>query len=368
MEKNKREIIFFMPSIEGGGVEKNLIIIANYFIKKFHKVSLITYDNKFNHLFNDKIKIICPKHKTKDKVKKYYKYYKCLILLLQEYVKNKKILVFSFQANIYTIALSLIFNYKVVTRSNSSPTGWGGSLLKKYIFKFFFKFAENIIVNSQQFKKEFKNKFNINAVLIYNPLNKLQILKKSKKPLNFKFFNDPKTLKIINIARFTDQKDHMTLIRGFKLVTKKIKCKLLIMGYGNNKILIKQFIKKNKLNNNIKVINFKENPYNYLNKADILVLSSKFEGLPNVILEAQVLKKFVISSDCPTGPREILKNGKCGDLFPVGDYKNLAKCILKYKKNSKNYRSKIKLAYSGLSRFDYLKNCEKYLNIINKYL
>ena len=108
----------------------------------------------------------------------------------------------------------------------------------------------------------------------------------------------------------------MTLLRGFKLVTKKIKCKLLIMGYGNNKILIKQFIKKNKLSNNIKVINFKENPYNYLNKADVLVLSSKFEGLPNVILEAQVLKKFVISSDCPTGPREILKNGKCGDLFP----------------------------------------------------
>ena len=105
-------------------------------------------------------------------------------------------------------------------------------------------------------------------------------------------------LKIINIARFTDQKDHMTLLRGFKLVTKKIKCKLLIMGYGNNKILIKQFIKKNKLSNNIKVINFKENPYNYLNKADVLVLSSKFEGLPNVILEAQVLKKFVISSDC----------------------------------------------------------------------
>ena len=58
MGKNKKKLIFFMPSIDGGGVEKNLILIANYFVKKLSKVSLITYDKKFNHLFNKNIEII----------------------------------------------------------------------------------------------------------------------------------------------------------------------------------------------------------------------------------------------------------------------------------------------------------------------
>ena len=58
MEKNHKKLIFFMPSMEGGGVEKNLVIIANYFIKKIKNISLITYDNRFNKLFDSKIKII----------------------------------------------------------------------------------------------------------------------------------------------------------------------------------------------------------------------------------------------------------------------------------------------------------------------
>ena len=175
-------------------------------------------------------------------------------------------------------------------------------------------------------------------------------------------------MKIINIARFTDQKDHLTLLKSFEIVKKKISSKLLIMGYGKNKKIINNFIKKKKLNKCVKVINFQKNPYNFLHKADIFVLTSKYEGLPNVLLEAQTLKKFIITSDCPTGPKEILKNGKYGDLFKIGDYKILAKKILNYNKNSKIYRTKTQLAYKDLNRFDYIKNCEKYFRIVYKSL
>ena len=124
-----------------------------------------------------------------------------------------------------------------------------------------------------------------------------------------------KDIKIINIARFTDQKDHITLLKAFQKVSEKYMCKLLIMGYGPNKNLINNFIKKNRLQKKIKVIGFQLNPYKYINKSDLLILSSIYEGLPNVILEAMTLKKFVISSNCPTGPYEILNNGKYGYLF-----------------------------------------------------
>ena len=74
---------------------------------------------------------------------------------------------------------------------------------------------------------------------------------------------------------------------------------------------------------------FNNNPYKYIKKSDFLILTSIYEGLPNVILEAIVLNKVVISSDCPTGPKEILKNGKYGILFKTKSVKDLEKnCLI----------------------------------------
>ena len=98
------------------------------------------------------------------------------------------------------------------------------------------------------------------------------------------------------------------------------------------------------------------------------MLSSLFEGLPNVLLEAQVLKKFIISSNCPTGPREILLNGRAGFLFDVGDYKKLSKLILEYSKNKNLLSKKIIIGYKNLQRFDYESNLKEYLKVINKLM
>ena len=195
MDKNEKKLILFMPSMEGGGVEKNFIIIANYLAKNIKNISLITFDKKFNKRFDKKIDIINSNYSNKKKYSKYFKYFISLYLLIKEIRCYRETLILSFQANIYVIILSIFFNFKVITRSNSSPSGWGGNIIKKNLFKFFFKYAHKIIVNSSHFKKEFQNVFNINTVLIYNPLDKSQILKKSKKFLNFKFFDDSKSLK-----------------------------------------------------------------------------------------------------------------------------------------------------------------------------
>ena len=95
-------------------------------------------------------------------------------------------------------------------------------------------------------------------------------------------------------------------------------------------------------------------------------MSSIFEGLPNVLLEAMLLKKFIISSNCPTGPKEILNSGKFGVLFKPKNHKELAKLILYYSKNKKEYLKKIKDGFKSLERFDYSRNLNKYLQIINK--
>ena len=91
-----------------------------------------------------------------------------------------------------------------------------------------------------------------------------------------------------------------------------------------------------KLNKIFKILSFKNNPYPYIKKSNIFLLSSKFEGLPNVLLEAITLNKFVISSNCPTGPSEILDNGQGGSLFKVGDHKQLSEKIIFAINNKKN--------------------------------
>ena len=369
MENNKKRLIFFMPSMEGGGVEKNFIIVTNYISKFIKDVRVITFDNSFNKYFNKKVKIINIRKSNRKKYSKYFKYICCIWLLIKEYFTDKNILVFSFQANIYVIILAYFFNFKIISRSNSSPSGWNKNIFKNLIFSFFIKKADKVIVNSKEFQKEFKKKFSIKADLIYNPLNKTEIIKKSKinKKNLIPFFNNNK-FKIINIARLTDQKDQLTLIKALDLIVKKIDFRMLIIGYGVNKNILKKKIKYYKLNKSIKIIDIRYNPFPYLSKSDLFILSSRFEGLPNVILEAQALKKYVISSNCPTGPKEILMNGKLGSLFNVGDYKKLASIIIDYHKSKKKYQRSIELAYKNLDRFDYELNCKKYLSLIKKYL
>ena len=120
----KKKLILFMPSIEGGGVEKNFILVSNYLAKKLTDISIITASKKYSKKFDKKINIICPKSSYWDNLTRRIKYIIFLFLLIFELKKNKEIIVFCFQANIYCILLCKLFKTKIVIRSNSSPSGW----------------------------------------------------------------------------------------------------------------------------------------------------------------------------------------------------------------------------------------------------
>ena len=219
-------------------------------------------------------------------------------------------------------------------------------------------------MNSIEFQKELKNKFKIKSYCIYNPLNKRDVIKKSKFKIKSRIYFKNKSLKIMNIGRLVDQKDQMTLLKSINSL-KKLNIELVIIGQGYNKKNIDNFIKINSLRDKVRILNFKKNPYPYLKKCDIFILSSLYEGLPNVLLEAITLKKFVISSDCPTGPKEILSNGKGGMLFKTGSHKSLSKKITKYQQ-SKNIKKQISFAFNSLDKFDLRKNLNLYLKKLTK--
>ena len=358
-----KKLIIFMPSIEGGGVEKNFFLIINYLAKKFENIYLITASKNIKNI-DSKIKIITIKNDFIFPNSRIFKILLSILLLAKEIILSSESVVLSFQANLYAILISKIFNTKIIIRANASPSGWANDSLKKNIFKWLLKYPKAIIVNSVDFKEEMKKKFNVKSECIFNPLNRLDILKKSKKKINNKVYKKKQSLKLINIGRLVDQKDHMTLLKAIKLIHLNTNIELLIIGRGENEKIIKNFIINNQLKKSVKIMNFKINPFPYIKQCDALVLSSKYEGLPNVLLEALTLNKTIISTNCPTGPNEILSNGKGGLLFKVGDYKGLAKKILFMKYNYQKCKKKMKYAQNNLSRYDEKTNLEKYHELI----
>lgn len=357
----QKKIILFMPSIEGGGVEKNFFLISNFLGKKIKNIHLITAEKNLKKKLNN-INIIHPKSDWWIKRGRLRKYLICIFLLIKELLKNKNSAVFSFQANLYAIFVCKFFKTNIVSRSNSSPSGWSKNYIKKLIYKFGLNLANKIIVNSKEFQNEMKKKFSVNTIKIYNPLNKKDITKLSNKKIKNKFKKN--RLKILTIGRLVDQKDQITLLKAINLIKNDLKIHLIIIGRGERKNELMNYIKLNELQNNIDIF-YTNNPFPYIKKTDLFVLTSIFEGLPNVLLEAICFKKFIISSNCPTGPKEILSYGKGGFLFNVRDHKSLAKKIVFYFENKNKLKEKINFSYKSLDRFDYKKNLIKYLKTVS---
>lgn len=362
-KRNDKNLIMFMPSIESGGVEKNFFMINNFLTKKFNKLTLITISKNQKKRFDKSIKFITLSSDIWEKFGRKFKYFLGIILLIREICRNENTIVFSFQANIYCILVCKLLGVKIISRSNSAKYNLTNNWFKHKIFKIVLNLADKIIVNSIELKKILKQEFKVNATCIYNPLNILEIRKKAKIKTK-KIFSNNNKIKILNIGRFTYQKDQMTLLKSLNYLKNLINYQAIIIGKGVLKSKLKKYIIKNKLRKNIKIMNFAENPYNLIKQSDLFVLSSKYEGLPNVLLEALALKKFIISSDCPTGPKEILLNGKGGLLFKTGDYKKLSQKIIYFLNNKQKCNKLLKVGINNLDRFDYKKNLESYYKLI----
>lgn len=359
-----KNIIIFIPSIEGYGVEKNLFIISNFLFKKFKSIKIITIDNTYKSKFNKQIEFISLKKKNINYNGRFKKYIFCSFLLIKTLLNSNNDIIISFQANVLAIIIAKFFKRKIAIRLNSSLYGIKNFWVK-FILKFFYNFSNKIIVNSNDFKKELYKEFNLKSFLIYNPLDKREIIKKSQKKINLKSRN---YLRIVNIGRLVKQKNQILLLKAINNICKKnlIKIEVIIIGDGILKNLLLNYIKKNKLQKTVRIISYKKNPYPYIKSADLFILTSKFEGLPNVLLEASVLKTFIISSNCPTGPREILKNGKYGLLFKNNSILDLEKKIIFFINNKHKCKLMMKNINKNLDKFSYQKNLNLYLNLISK--
>ena len=196
---------------------------------------------------------------------------------------------------------------------------------------------ENIIKEMPEIKEKVE--------IVYNPFNIEKIRQESEKIDNLsdeeiKKINDEY---IIMVARLElKEKDFFTLFKAYKIVLEKNKnLKLYILGDGSDREKISNKIRELDLEGKIILLGKKENPYPWIKNSQLLVHSSKSEGFGLVLVEALILKKIVISTDCPVGPKEICDNGKYGVLVEIGDYKAMAREIEDLLKNSSERKKEL---------------------------
>jgi len=164
--------------------------------------------------------------------------------------------------------------------------------------------------------------------VIYNPVVTEDTCIKAKQPLNHPWFCKGEQPVILAAGRLTPPKDFTTLIRAFALVRKERPARLMILGEGKDRARLEALVRELGLEKDVALPGFVDNPYKYMRRAAVFVLSSKWEALPTVLIEAMACGCPVVSTDCPSGPAEILENGKWGRLVPVQSPEPLAKAIL----------------------------------------
>ncbi|HSJ87752.1 MAG TPA: glycosyltransferase [Anaerolineales bacterium] len=163
--------------------------------------------------------------------------------------------------------------------------------------------------------------------IIYNPVVTPELAEKVTASPNHPWFEIGQPPVLLAVGRLTAQKDFPTLIQAIAQVRQSQPVRLIILGEGPDRPLLEALIKDLGMEENMCLPGFVENPYAYMSRASLFVLSSRWEGLPTVLIEALYCGVPVISTDCPSGPREILADGKYGALVPIQDPTALAEMI-----------------------------------------
>jgi glycosyltransferase involved in cell wall biosynthesis len=310
----KKKIFFLINSLEIGGSERVILELYNRLSNKYD-VKLITLKNVTN--YDSKIKTISLSKVTKTSR---------MLVHISSYVKKLKKIITEEKPDVLVSFLELsnlvnIFACKntktkcvISVRSTLSEVYDRGIYGKTftYLIKKFYPKADIIITNSKYSKIDLVKSFNIpekKISTVYNPLNIENVQKSSIEKIERKYASifDGKSKILITVGRLIDAKAHPNLLRVFYNLKKEVKnVKLVIVGDGPWMQKLKDIIKELELESDVFLLGSQKNPYKYVKKSDIFVYSSVYEGFPNALIEGMACGVPVISTDCRSGPREIL--------------------------------------------------------------
>ncbi len=339
MGKTQKRLTIFLPALYGGGAEHTMLNLAQGIAGRGHIVDLVLAQAEGPYLAQipETVRLvdlgkgsIVNRNRTLTRLPS-------LIRYLRDERPDAMLSALS-RANLVAICASRIAGKprRVVvnqqnTVSKDAPNfpdrlGRLAPRLARYIYRW----ADYVVGVSQGVVDDLVQSVGVPQHLvkvIFNPGITPELRKKAQEQLDHPWFQPGESPVIIAVGRLSPQKDFPTLLKAFAQLHQTRQVRLLILGEGPERKTLEALAAQLGVEQDVALPGFVENPYPYMVNASVFVLSSLWEGLPTVLVEAMFCGPPIVATDCPSGPREILRNGEFGRLVPVGEPKALAEAI-----------------------------------------
>lgn len=324
----------FLPSLRGGGAERVMVHLAIEFHRRQIPIDLVLVKAEGPYLSEipDGIRIIdLGASRLATALPKLVAY------LHRE--KPRALLSAMKHANVTALLAKQISNSKsrlIIAEHSTASVSFDQNLgvksaIHKLLMKGLYKRADHIVAVSQGVANDLAALVNLKCdrvQVIGNPIVSDQLIAASTAPVAHEWFSDKSIPVVLAAGRLSEAKDFPTLIRAIGRALCKRKLRLIILGEGALRGTLATLIAELGLSEYVDLRGFVENPFAWMKKSDLFVLSSRWEGFGNVLVEAMACGTRVVSTDCPSGPSEILQQGKWGRLVPVGDVNALSQAII----------------------------------------
>jgi glycosyltransferase involved in cell wall biosynthesis len=335
MNSENKKIAIFMPSLFGAGGQRSMLNLAHGIADKGFDVDLVlaVKEGEFLSDVRDTVNLVDLK------ASRALTSLPALIRYLRNEQPDAMLSVFGYVniVSIWAWRLASVNTKLFVNEQNtvSQEAGNASNFRQRMtpgMMKRFYPMADGIIVVSNGVRDDMAQVTKIpqeDITVIYNPsVMASEVLEKAKAPLDHPWFKPDQPPVLVAVGRLEQQKDYPMLIKAFSRIRETQPARLLILGEGRDRSSLESMISELGLNQDVSLPGFVSNPYAYLSRAALFVFSSGWEGLPTVLIEALCCGTKAVSTDCPSGPKEILKDGKYGQLTPVGDAEAFASAII----------------------------------------
>lgn len=327
-----KKIAFFLTALDGGGAEKVMLNLANGFARRGIAVDLLLcqLEGPYVDQVDSKVCVI-----------NFKKRLLFSIVDLVAYLNTEKpdALVSAMEdTNIVAILARRFSGIKTkiiatVHNTISNERKYLKGLKRKFVpfvVPILYPLADHVVAVSNGVKTDLENlSFSgLKISVIYNPVVTPDLEVKGSEIVDHPWFNKTDLNIILGVGRLELQKDFSTLIKAFSEIASNDNFRLAILGEGSQKEELKSLTKTLGIDKKVAFLGFQPNPYKYMCRASVFVLSSAWEGFGNVLVESMYFGTTVVSTNCESGPSEILNNGEFGYLVPVGNAKRMSEAII----------------------------------------
>lgn len=331
----KTRILIVVTNLGGGGAERVIAVLLEHLDRTSFEPRIVIFEDIREYALPEGIPVICL-HKNG-----WYDYPKLVWKVSREYRKWKPGVVLSVlrYSNIIAVLAKLISFHKtrILLSEHGIPSfylkqnqGPLGKILYKWMPRGFYKYADKVICVSETSANDVNTIFKVPSEkikVIYNPLDIRKILSLCNEKVDHPWFKENRPI-IVSVGSLIEVKGYPYLLRAFSQAAKKLPMYLMILGKGDQESVLKDLARQLGIQEQVAFLGFQDNPFKYVARSSVFVLSSLTEAFPMVVLEAMTCGIPVVSSASP-GPSEIIKNGINGLLVPKADENALAQAMLK---------------------------------------